>query len=156
MFGHHHIREWDPLYGPRPPTIEFRDTFLRYVANLLLLTMMGVIGFWMCLGEGRQRYRQPETSLLQILFPAGEDVNWDGYPSEFIDSQSSRRAGLAPRNRPLADGGWGAAISHLALGVEWAPDPPQVGAMRPKPTKLLNGHCKEIINGHTNATWNQS
>ena len=87
---------------------------------------MGVIGFWMCLGEGRQRYRQTETSLLQILFPAEEDVNWDGYPSEFIESQSSRRAGLAlaPRNRPVADGGWGTAISHLALGVEWAPDPP--------------------------------
>ena len=31
----------------------------------------------------------PETSLLQILFPAGENVNWDGYPSEFIESQSS-------------------------------------------------------------------
>ena len=89
MFGRpldHHIREWDPLYGPRPATIEFRDTFLKYEANMLLLTMMWVIGFWMCLGEGRQRYRERETSLLQILFPAGEDVNWDGYPSEFIES----------------------------------------------------------------------
>ena len=135
MFGRpldHHIREWDPLYGTRPPTIEFRDTFLQYVANLLLLMMMGVIGFWIRLGEERQRYRRTETSLLKIPFPAGEDVNWDDYPSEFIESQSSRRAGLAPRNRPMADGGWGAAISHLAHGVEWAPDPPQVG---PKPTK---------------------
>ena len=77
----------------------------------------------MGLDEGRQRYRQPETSLLQILSSAGDNVNWDGYPSEFIESQSSRRAGLAPRNRPVADGGWGAAISHLAQGVEWAPDP---------------------------------
>ena len=138
MFGRpldHHAREWDPLSGPRPPTIEFRDTFLRYVANLLLLTMMGVIRFWIRLGEGRQRYRQTARSLLKILFPAGEDVNRDVNHSEFIDSQSSRRAGLAPRNRPVADGGWGAAISHLAHGVEWAPDPPQVEAVGPKPTK---------------------
>ena len=80
MFGRpldHHIRESDrgPLYGPRPPIIEFRDIFLRYVANLLLLKMMGVIGFWIRLSEGRQRYRRTETSLLKILFPAGEDVN---------------------------------------------------------------------------------
>ena len=66
--------------------------------------MMGVIGFLICLGEGR--YRRTETNLLRILFPAGEDVNRDDNHSEFIESQSSRRAGLAPRNRPVADGGW--------------------------------------------------
>ena len=77
MFGRpldHHIREWDPRYGPRLATMG--DTFLKYAGNVLVLTMMGVNELWMCLGEGRQRYiRQPETSLLQILFPAGEDVN---------------------------------------------------------------------------------
>ena len=68
----------------------------------------------------------PETSLLQILFPAGENVNWDGDPSEFIDSQSSRRAGLAPRNRPVAGGRWGMGSRDQPPGT-W-------GGVGPRPT----------------------
>ena len=48
MFGgplDHHIRKWDPLYGPRPPTIEFRDTFVKYAADLFLSTILIMLIF---------------------------------------------------------------------------------------------------------------
>ena len=40
----------------------------------------------------------------------------------------------------VTDGGWGAAISHLAVGMEWSPDPP-TGEARPT-TRITNGTPK--------------
>ena len=80
----------------------------------------------MCHGGGRQRDKQPKESLQQFLFSEGGGGNRASSPSENDESQSSRGAGIALRNRRVADGGWGVAISHLAVGVEWTPDPPPI------------------------------
>ena len=91
---------------------------------------MTVIGLWMYRSERCHRYRHPEKILQQILFSEGGGGNRAKSPSENDESQSSRGAGFTLRNRRVADGGWGAAISHLAAGVEWDPDPPP-GEARP-------------------------
>ena len=45
-------------------------------------------------------------------------------------SPSENDARFVLRNQRVTDGGWGVAISHLAVDVQWAPDPPS-GEARP-------------------------
>ena len=82
--------------------------------------MMVIIGLWMWHGEGRQRHKQPKESLQQFLFSEGRGGNRASSPSENDESQSSRGAEFVFRNRRVADGGSGAVISDLAVGVEWS------------------------------------
>ena len=129
MLGHH-IGAWDLRYGPCPVTM--RTTSRKYAAKLFALTMMVVIGLWLCYSEVRQRNKQPKENLQQILFSEWGGGNKASSSSENRESQLNICAGLALFNRQVPECGWGAAHSHLAVGVEWAPDPP--------PTKLDPRH----------------
>ena len=120
----HHVRFWDLCYGPQVATTG--NTFRKYVSKLLAVTMMAVIGLWMCRGAERQRTRLLDISIQQILFPDMEDASVNSSPNEEYELQTRIRAGRAMRDRPVADGGWGAAISHSAVWIEWAPGPPQM------------------------------
>jgi hypothetical protein len=48
--------------------------------------------------------------------PDTEDYGYDAYTSTPESSSADDQA--------VAPGGWGAAISHMAVSVKWAPDPP--------------------------------
>ena len=85
---------------------------------------MAVIGLWICRGTERQRLQQPDTSTQQVLFMEGADMDWDSSLPEAQERRSRRNEEFTPHNRRVADGGWEAAINHVAAGVEWAPDPP--------------------------------
>ena len=103
-----------------------RTSICKYTAKLLAFMMMVIIGLWMSHGELRQRHKQPKENPQQILFLEWEGGNRVSFPFENHESHSSRCAGLALRNPQVPDGGWGAVISRMAVGVEWAPDPPPV------------------------------
>ena len=51
----HHICAWDLRYGPRLATM--RTKICKYTAKLVALTIMVVIGLWMCHGEGHQHHK---------------------------------------------------------------------------------------------------
>ena len=75
-------------------------------------------------GTERQRTQQPDTSIQQVLFMDGEEgLGWDS-SQEDQERRPRREEEFTPHDRRSADSGWGAAISHVAAGVEWAPDPP--------------------------------
>ena len=130
----HHVRSWDLCYGPQVASTG--NTFRKYVSKLLAVTMMAVIGLWMCRGTERQRMQHSDISIQQILFPDMEGECESSSPNEDYNSQARVRAGRAMRDRPVADGGWGAAISHSAVGIEWAPDPPQMEMTGLEPVSL--------------------
>ena len=102
-------------------------------------------------GEARQRHKQPKENPQQILFSEWEGGNRASFPSENHESHSSRCAGMALRNPQVPDGGWGAAISRMAVGVEWAPDPPPAKLdlrhellTEPERGLITSGHTTEI------------
>ena len=77
----------------------------------------------MCHGE---RYKQSKASLQQVLFSEEGGGSRASSPSENQNRESNfnRGVGFALRNWRVTNGGWRPAISHLTVGLEWAPDPP--------------------------------
>lgn len=118
----HHVRSWDRQHGLSSATTV--NIFRRYAGKLLAITMMSVIGLWICRGAERQRLQQSENIIQQALLFDDEGVQGELPEYQGRDYQTESWIELSPRNRPVAEGGWGTAISHLAVGVEWAPDPP--------------------------------
>ena len=117
-----------PLHGTCP--VITGASFRKYAAKMLAITMMAVIGLWICQGTERQRTQQPDTSIQQVLFMDGEEgVGGDSSP-ERQERRPRREEESMPWNHRVVDGGWGAAISHVAAGVEWAPDPPEAGEVK--------------------------
>ena len=98
--------------------------FRKYAAKMLAITMMALIGLLKCRGTERQRMQQPDTSIQQVLLMEGEDIVWESSASEPHERRSRSGAELIPCNCRVAEGRYGAAISHVAVGAEWAPDPP--------------------------------
>ena len=56
----HDIRAWDLRYGPCLATM--RTNICKYTVKLVTLTMMVIIGLWMCHGEGHQRHKPPKEN----------------------------------------------------------------------------------------------
>ena len=114
------VRRWDNRFGPQAATMG--DTFRKLACRILAITMTAVIALWKCRGLERQCNRMAGESLQQILFEDGcsqESVTQDDYRDHVTGVNDP---GL--RNRPVAAGGLGAAISRMVVGIEYAPDPP--------------------------------
>ena len=100
----YNIRAWGTLHGTCPVTLG--ASFRKYAANMLAITIMAVIGLWICRGTERQRTQQPGTSIQQVLFMDGEEgMDWDSSPEDqerggiyTVKSQGGRRRmGSCPR-----------------------------------------------------------
>ena len=142
-----------PLYTVGHPLRSTLRTNIReYTAKLLAFTMMVIIGLWMYHDEARQRHKQPKENPQQIIFLEWEGGNRASSPSENYESHYSRCAGLVLCNLQVPDGGWGAAISCMAVGVEWAPDP--LPAKLDLRHELLTEPERRLItSGHTTGIW---
>ena len=113
------VRRWDYRFGPQ--TIAQGDTFRKLACKILSITLLAIIGLWMCRGSERQQIQVKNENIQQILFDEGisqesrqEDHN--------VYQDTSNKQGF--RNRPVAPGGMGASISRMIIGIEYAPDPP--------------------------------
>ena len=109
-------------------TTTMKAIFQNYAAKLFAFafTIMAVIGLLMYHGEACQRHQQinSQKKACSSFCFRREEAGTEQAPSENDKSQSSRRAGFVLRNWQVTDGGWGAAISCMAVGAEWAPDQP--------------------------------
>jgi hypothetical protein len=123
----HHIQRWDSQCKQQKTTNS--GTFQKLVCKVLAITITAISNLWRCRGMERARnITENKEAVQSILFPnvsrstrgTDPDPEEDGY-SVSTDTSDNNRA----HNRAVAPGGWGAAISHMAVSVEWAPDPPR-------------------------------
>ena len=114
------VRRWDSRFGPQSTMVG--DTFRKLACRILAITLMAVIGLWTCRGVQRQSIMMKGESLQQIVFEDGDSQDsamQDDYRDHLATAHNS---GL--RNRPVAPGGLGEAISRMVVGIDYAPDPP--------------------------------